>query len=86
MAQAIDPDWPPNPATVREQIAWAYANFADVNATWEEGNGRDRRDRWRIRKSLYYRLITRQARINFQIPVLQSHGRNRVSAKTSALP
>ena len=63
MAQDIDPDWPPNPATVREQIAWAYANFAGVNATWEEGNGRDRRDRWRIRKSLYYKLLDGRAHI-----------------------
>ena len=42
MAQDIDPDWPPNPTTVREQIAWAYANFAGVSATWEEGNGLER--------------------------------------------
>ena len=64
MAQDIDPPgWPPNPATVREQIAWAYANFAGVSATWEEGNGRDRRDRWRIRKSLYYKLLDGRAHI-----------------------
>ena len=59
--------WPPKPTTVREQFSWAYANFAGVSATWEEGNGRDRRDRWRIRKSLYYRLIDGTAHIGFLI-------------------